>query len=201
VKSAALGQLDDASRRRALNGLEATNEDSGFAADVRTLLANAPSVPDRKESTATRAARELRRHYLALTARPGFVLTLDVFFTILAVGAILTVLGFVFDGPGVVTFDEWAALISSMVANACIIVGVFLLRRHERMRAYRWFDRGLLISIFVTQVFVFAEEQLGGTVGLVVVLVIWVLLRGAMRAESDRLEMEGLEREEGAPAP
>jgi hypothetical protein len=75
-----------------------------------------------------------------------------------------------------------------------------LLRRHERMHAYRWFDRGLLITIFVTQVFVFAEEQLGGTVGLVIILVVWVLLRGAMRAESDRLEMEGPEVEEGAPA-
>jgi hypothetical protein len=52
----------------------------------------------------------------------------------------------------------------------------------------------------VTQVFVFAEEQLGGTVGLVIILVVWVLLRGAMRAESDRLEMEGPEVEEGAPA-
>jgi hypothetical protein len=198
VKAAALGQLDEASRRRALSGLDATDESTGFAADVRTLLANAPSVPDRKESAATRATREMRRHYLALTARPGFVLVLDVFFTILAVVAVITVVGLAFDGPGVVTFNEWASLISSMIANACIIVGVVLVRRHERMRAYQWFDRGLLITIFVTQVFVFAEEQLGGTVGLVITLVVWVLLRGAMRAESDRQEIDELERE-GAP--
>jgi len=103
------------------------------------------------------------------------------------------VISLVLDGPGVVGFTEWAAFISSMVANACLLVGVVLLRRHEKLRAYQWFDRGLLITIFVTQVFVFADEQLGGTVGLIVVLIVWIALRGAMRAERERQALEAAE--------
>jgi hypothetical protein len=110
----------------------------------------------------------------------------SVLFTLFALVALGTVLSLAIDGPGVVTFTEWAGLVSSMAANACLLAGVVLLRTRGRLEAYQWFDRGLLISIFITQIFVFAEEQLGGTVGLVVLLAVWILLRSAMRAERER---------------
>ena len=40
--------------------------------------------------------------------------------------------------------------------------------RHHRLSAYRWFERGMLVQIFVTQVFEFAQQQLAGVFGLVV---------------------------------
>jgi len=197
VKSAALGQLDEPSRREALALLDATNERTGFAAEVRELLANAPALPPRRPSIFDRSASAIRAWYLRLTESPRFVAVLDVFFTVVAVGALLSVAWIVSDGPGVIGLDEWAALISSLVSTTCILIGVVLLRRKEKLRAYRWFDRGLLITIFVTQIFVFADAQLGGTVGLIFVLAIWILLRGAMRAETER---QALEATEGAPS-
>ena len=77
----------------------------------------------------------------------------------------------------------------SVVAGALIVTGALLLH-HSRAEAYRWFDRGLLVHLYVVQIFVFAEEQLAGTVGLIVILVAWTLLRSAMRAERDREAME-----------
>ncbi len=186
VKSAALGQLEEPQRREALALFDATKPDSEYADEVRRLLVNAPAQPARAPSVFTRGADRMRAWYERVTERRWFTVTIDAFFTFLAFGVILTVVSLVLDGPGVAGFTEWAAFISSMVANACLLVGVFLLRRHEKLRAYQWFDRGLLISIFVTQVFVFADEQLGGTVGLVVILIVWIALRGAMRAERER---------------
>ena len=61
--------------------------------------------------------------------------------------------------------------------------------------AYRWFERGILVQIFVTQVFEFAHEQLAGVFGLVVNLLIWVALRSMIRAE---IEQELVEPEAAA---
>jgi hypothetical protein len=190
LKAAALGQLDEPARREALGLLEATNPDTGFAAEVRALLGRAPSLPTRSPPAATRWAASLRHRYLGLARHPRFVDLVSVLFTLFAVVALGTVLSLALDGPGVVTFTEWAGLVSSMVANACLLIGVVLLRTRGRLEAYEWFDRGLLISMFITQIFVFAEEQLGGTVGLVILLAVWILLRGAMRAERERAALD-----------
>ncbi|MEX2255258.1 MAG: hypothetical protein WEC34_07460 [Acidimicrobiia bacterium] len=187
LKAAALGRLPEPERREALALLTATNANSGFAGEVRALLEKAPSLEPREPSLVVHWAESLRDRYLDLAQHPRFIALIDVLFTFFAVTALLTVLSLALDGPGVVTFTERAGLLSSMVANACLIIGVVvLLRTHDRLRAYRWFDRGLLITIFVTQVFVFAEEQLGGTVGLLLTLMVWGLLRGAMSAERGR---------------
>ena len=160
LKAAALGQLDEPARRAALELLAATNPADGFAGEVRALLEHAPSVPTRLPSRPARWAASLRRRYLALAQHPAFVDWIGVLFTLFAVTAVVTVLSLHLDGRGVVGFTEWAGLISSMVASACLLIGVVMLRTRGRLVAYDWFDRGLLISIFVTQIFVFAQEQL-----------------------------------------
>jgi len=77
-----------------------------------------------------------------------------------------------------------------------MLVGVVRLP-HSRVVAYRWFERGVLVQIFVTQVFEFAQEQLAGVLGLVFNLLLWVSLRSMIRAEVDRqlVEPELAERE------
>ena len=59
-------------------------------------------------------------------------------------------------------------------------------RARSRLGALRWFERGLLVEILVTQVFVFQQHQLGGLLGLVWTIVVWLLVRSAIRAERER---------------
>jgi hypothetical protein len=58
--------------------------------------------------------------------------------------------------------------------------------RAHRLSAYRWFERGILVQLFVTQVFEFAHEQMAGVFGLVLNILIWVALRSMIRAEVER---------------
>ncbi len=44
----------------------------------------------------------------------------------------------------------------------------------------------MLVQIFVTQVFEFAEEQLAGVAGLVFNILVWAALRAMIRAELER---------------
>jgi len=198
LKSAALGQLDEPSRREALALFESTNPSPGaLAKRVQALLGDAPALAPADPPWQARIAADVRRRYTDVTAHPRFPTVVDLLFLAFAVVAILDVVGLGVDGRGIVTFTEWAAFSTSLVAGALIVVGAVLLH-HSRMEAYRWFDRGLLVHIFVVQIFVFAEEQLAGTIGLIVILVAWALLRSAMRAERDR---EAMERVAASPTP
>ena len=88
-------------------------------------------------------------------------------------------------------FEEWAVTLSSIVAGLLMLVGLLRIR-HSRVAAYRWFERGILVQIFVTQVFEFTQQQLAGVLGLAFNLLLWVAIRSMIRAE---VEQELVERE------
>ena len=90
-------------------------------------------------------------------------------------------------------------MISSLVAGALIVIGAIRLPR-SRLDALRWFERGLLVEILVTQVFIFQQRQLQGLVGLIGAIVVWLLVRSAMRAERERASLAAAAHSE-APAP
>ncbi len=107
---------------------------------------------------------------------------------------------FALDGPGIHGFAEWCSVVSSLVSGVLIVIGAIRLRR-SRIDALRWFERGLLVEILVTQVFIFQQHQLGGLIGLVLTIVVWLLVRSAMRAERERVSLAAAAAASEAPAP
>jgi hypothetical protein len=185
LKSAALGQLDEPSRQDALELFDETRPTGPLAEQVRALLDDVQALPPSRPGRFHRFGRWMRGHYVSWTEHRWFPVVLDTIFVLYATAALFTVLALALDGPGVASFPEWATLIASSVSGILIVIGVIRLR-HSRIAAYRWFDRGLLVDIFVTQIFVFAEEQLGAVVGLAITLTVWTMLRSAMHVEMAR---------------
>jgi hypothetical protein len=185
LKSAAIGELDEEQRRETLHLLEATGPHDAFADEVRDLLADAPALAAEPPGWFERRARRMRAYYRLLTERAWFGRTVGLLVTVIAIGSFVEVLTLSLDDRGLTTFSEKATVVSSLVGNLLVLFGVVMLRR-DTLRAYRWFERGILVSIFVTQVFTFAEEQLAGILGLVFTLALWILVRGAIRAERER---------------
>ena len=66
-----------------------------------------------------------------------------------------------------VGWTQYAQAGAMAVTVACVAVGIWAWRS-SRARAYRWYMRGALISIFITQVFVFFHSQLAAISGLTV---------------------------------
>lgn len=182
VKAAAIGRLDDATRREALTLLDQTNSNEGFAASVRNLLMEATTLPDREPGRATRLIRRFQAVYSRWTEQRAFVPTIAAIFAVLAVAGVAQVLTLFLLGSGVRSFTEWVTVISSLASLLFVVIGAFLLRR-ARLTAYKWFEASLLVAIFVTQVFLFADKQLAGVLNILVALVIWGALRSAMRLE------------------
>ena len=82
-------------------------------------------------------------------------------------------------------FLSVAQLTSATVSGVLILVGIWQLRR-SRIAAYQWFLRGMLVSIFVTQVFTFLEDELVALWGVALNLLIYTALRVMIDADTTR---------------
>ncbi len=182
VKAAAVGRLEEPVRLDAIALLDQTGADGTFAVQLREMLEHAPAVPQAAPGRAAVLAAAIGRRYVAWTEQPSFPFVVDGAFVALGIAGIVSVVSLALDGPGIRTFPEQLTLGTSIASGLCYVIGAWWVRR-DRALAYRWFERGVLLAIFVTQVFVFAEEQLAGVLGLTFHLGVWIMLRSAMSTE------------------
>jgi hypothetical protein len=80
---------------------------------------------------------------------------------------------------------EQLALGTSCVSLAMTLIGMARLPR-SRLQAYRWFERAILISVFLTQVILFWQDQLAALTGLAWDLALLTVLRFLIRQEEAR---------------
>lgn len=85
--------------------------------------------------------------------------------------------GFEEDSFSHLNFLNWATLASTAVSTVCVVLGLTRLLRGERLDAYLWLSRALLVSIFVTRVFTFVESQFGAVFGLAVDVLLLVSIQ------------------------
>ena len=185
LKAAAIGELSEPRRIAAVSLLRQTGADDAFAHQVYALLADEAGLPDPNPSRFEQWGRAVRAWYLGLANKRWFERVVVWWFVIVGSGQLVVAVVLSLDHNAIRGFEEWAIVISSAVSGALIVVGVVRLPRH-RVSAYRWFERGMLVQIFVTQVFEFAQEQLAGVFGLVLNLLIWIALRSMIRAELEQ---------------
>jgi hypothetical protein len=185
LKSATIGELSEARRALAVSLLDTTGASTSFAHHVRALLVDETGLPDPRPNRVERWGIAVRAWYLGLADRRWFRQFVTWWFVIVGSGQLIAALGLAFDDRALKGFVDWAIIVSSGISGALIVVGVVRLRRH-RLDAYRWFERGILVQIFVAQVFEFAHEQLAGVFSLIFNLLIWVALRSMIRAEMER---------------
>jgi hypothetical protein len=196
VKEAAIRDLDESERRRALELLDQADQSDPMVAPLREVVHQADVAPAREPVAAERAVLRLRDFYLRQVGRRHFNLVIGTVFCVTAFGSLVEVvtLGLSIGDRSHISVIEWLSVASSLVSGVFAALGVVWMTRHGRLAGYRMFERSVLISIFVTQVFAFAKSEFSAVFGLGVYLLIWATLRYAV----------GLERKIGAsptPAP
>jgi len=110
------------------------------------------------------------------------MLTITFFFLLLAATNVVEILVLAVGHAHLHTYVQWATFVSSVVSLIFVILGVCLLPR-ARLTALRWFEAAVLVSIFVTQVFLFADRQLAAVVNLAIGIIVWIGLRSIIRLE------------------
>jgi hypothetical protein len=170
IGEATLGPLREGSRRRALTLLAEVPASNQLRTPLLGLLEGLDATPDPDPPWFARAATGLARRYQHWAARGWFHAVVTAVFVVWTAAGIITIVGLVLGSGGDsishLSFVNIASLCSTAVSAAMVVFGLTRLARGDRLAAYTWLARALLVSIFVTRVFSFVESQFGAVIGL-----------------------------------
>jgi hypothetical protein len=201
VENVAVGDLDREERDRALLYLEHANPHDPLTATLKELLSRSDLVPTPDPHPVERLRKRAANLYQQVAQHPEFPKIIVGFFVaqlllkiihILAIwlwphweivlAPTLPPLSRIVEG---LTFVDWLQLASALLSACFIALGIFHIRR-SRLRAFRMFRRAILVSIFITQVFMFHTLEWGALTSLVFNLLVLTALNFIVEQESAR---------------
>jgi hypothetical protein len=183
-KEVVIHDLDVTEQRRALEYLKHADQSNPAVKQFRALLKEVEAPPPEKPGVLLRWRRWLDGAYHTVVKRKWFnrvIVTVFVTGSLVQLGVIVYAVAS--DERTTLSFADWGELVSSTVASVLVLIGVYRLIRGSRLAAYRWFERAILVSIFITQFFLFFRDQFHGLVGLVASLVVLLTLRYVIKQE------------------
>ena len=127
---------------------------------------------------------------------------LVVVFGLLAVGTLVQVsldAHSIVNGKQDIRVITAAGMASSVVVAVMVLLGISEVRK-SRFAAYRWFDRALLVQVFVTEVFAFLEDQFGAAFELLFFMFLLLTLRIMIHTEVHAATVAEAPPPEPAPA-
>jgi hypothetical protein len=179
MEEVARKDLQAEERDRALHYLARADARNPLVAGLSELLRRTAVAPTPAPGRVARVRRALVARYRELTHHPAFANALITFFVAQLVLKLAHLGVLILDpepyhsvatnlwlmGRQIEAYSvaEWLQLGSSLVSAGFVAVGIVAIRRSRR-NGLRMFQRSILVSIFVTQVFMFYREQWAGLV-------------------------------------
>jgi hypothetical protein len=182
MRQGILGRLDEPMRVEALTLLDTVRVENHSTSRLQDVLIEFETVPPREPGLGTRIVRGARGLLERWSGGRTFAFVFGGIFVLLSTADAAEVLEHAIDGPGVHSVSEWIIAVTCVIALVLAAIG-FVAMARSRLTGYRWFEASLLVSILITQVFLFHEAQIEATVDLVITLAFWMLLRAAMSVE------------------
>ncbi len=195
IEEAAVHDLDEEEKRLAVHYLERSDASLPFVAALKSALAQTNLSPPTNPSLLTRIKILIASFYRYVAQLRLFGLAVTIFFIAQLLVKILYVFVLIFfvglrreqilDYRVIalvagqirhLSFVDWAEIVSSLLSGLFVLGGVLFIRR-SRVSAYKMFERSILISIFLTQVFAFYKEQFSALLGLFFNIAVLVALR------------------------
>ncbi|MSW83634.1 MAG: hypothetical protein F2832_02655 [Actinobacteria bacterium] len=191
------------SRQAAIALLAPLDGDADAQAMLETLEDTAPTAQDR-HGRLEGLVLWMQRTYARLAGDTRFR---RLVIALVAIGVVVNLVGLVVllfgtsgpsshlaphhgvDGLSHLTVANIATLVSSAISTLFAALGVYELVRGRRLIAFQRIRQALLVSIFVTYPFIFAESSFSATTGLLVTLAAFGTV-SAMLREEERLELE-----------
>lgn len=188
------GRLDVDSKRHIAELLDQLDPDDPLVASLRRYVDGLEPEQTADVRFYFRIKARLIELYRSLVMRRVFVLGITgafVFFSLFQlvfVGAALMARGFFGAEPTEEeTFVALAEAISVTVTSVMVAIGALQATR-LRLSAFRWFERAVLVNIFVTQVFRFFASELSAVLGLSLDILVYIALRFMIQREQEMAE-------------
>jgi hypothetical protein len=186
------GTLDPETKRDILLLLDQASPADPLVPVLRDRVRETPTMDRRTFTLYARLRTTLADWYRRVAERRRFTTTLLVIMAIFGLASLATAISPLTDGRGVDGQSEDVASwfeTGSAAATAVLIAVGFASWRRSRLAAYRWFKAAVLVSLLITQVFVFYYDQLSALIGVIINLVLYGVLSYVIaREEAQRRE-------------
>lgn len=179
---AARHDFDVREQARALRMIDHCDPGDPLAEPLRELLRQVDALPARPPRRVTRWALAVRDWYFHLVEQPWFHSAVGWLFAVWALASGAAIVGILLPDRHL-SFVNIASATGPAAAAVLVGVGLVELARRDRLDAYRWFERALLVQIFITQVFAFVASQFSAVFGLGIDLLLLVTIRYMIRGE------------------
>jgi hypothetical protein len=201
MEEVALDNLDEEEKKRALAYLDKSEPQNPLVAALKESLAHATLGALPRLPLVSRLKLLVRNFYRRIVGLNWFTRALIAFFVGQLIFKLLYVFVLIFfvglrrdeildwhiigrvagQMRSLSAFD-WAGIGFSLLSAFFVLCGVVRLRR-SRLFSYRMFERSILVSIFLSQVFAFYKEQFSALAGLLANIVILLALRFMIERE------------------
>lgn len=180
IKEAVLHDFDHDEKRKAIEFLKKSDL---YDPIIKVLNATIPQIdvlPPKDKKFIIKFRKRISEYYLKLIKSKRFAKLVVIFFTVASVANI------VFAATATMSDhspSHYRILFSSVMSGFFVLLGASFLARGVRLAAYNMFNIAVLISIFLTQFFLFFEEIFFGIAKLAISIVIWSVLQNLIRQE------------------
>ncbi len=185
MKEIVTSDFDDAEKSKALGYLDNIGLDDDITRTVRdTIRAMDPHTA--AKSPYLTFKKRLHEWITLLTKRKIFVYLIVGYFILhtlfgLTVAILLAAVPMKVQLP--VTL--YGHVLSMIFAGVLVIAGIYMIMRNRRYMAYTYFMNSALVSIFLTQFFVFLTDQLYALTGLLVNISVYTFLKVMVNLNPD----------------
>jgi hypothetical protein len=168
-------------RQQVLALLDMADPDEPLVPIMRERVRAVHEVADATPTRWQRMRMRIEGAYGRVAGSAWFPRVVVALFAVIALSTIALAVR-IFVAPGDIGFTEWIQVVGSVVTAVLIALGLFALRR-SRLHAYRWFERGILVDLLVTEVFAFYDFPGRALIGIAVDVVLLIAIRMASRHE------------------
>jgi hypothetical protein len=183
------GTLNAETQREILALLDQADPADPLVPVLRDRVRATPATARRNFSPYALLRTRMAEWYQGVAARRWFstlVLVIMVIYGLASLGGLLTPFA---DENGVDgqshDFASWFEAGSAGATALLIAIGL-VVRHRSRVSAYRWFKAAILVSLLITQVFVFYHDQLSAVVGVIINFLLYLALTYMIAREEAR---------------
>jgi len=180
IKEAVLHDFDPEEKRRAVEFLEKSDPQDPIIKMLSTTVAQIDALPLKKMGFISKFRNKIRHYYIKLIKLRLFSSLIIAFFAIASILNIIIVANNITSNQ---SFTHLGILFSSSVSGLFVILGIYFITIRRRLAAYEMFNTAILISIFLTQFFLFFEEKLSAITRFLISIVIWSVLQNLIHQE------------------
>jgi hypothetical protein len=184
TKEAVIRDMDEPERAEALAMLARCDPADPVARQLTAIVRGMADVPKSAPGLYLRLKARLNHFVRRLSEYRWFRIVVVGWYVALALVALAYpfVAGTSFSA---LDFAQKGQLLSAFATGVLVVIGILRWGR-SRLAAYRWFERAILVTLFIYEFFAFYQDQLTAVFGLAIVLITYVTLRLLVHEEQDR---------------